>query len=279
MVTFTYLQLICLAWLLLLAWSVFIEPLWIELTVHEVSIPNLPPELEGLRVAFISDTHCGAWARRYHYDRAWHLLVPTEPDILLIGGDIVVNHARPNWSCDLRGLRDWNPPLGKFAVLGGHDRIFGPQRVQASLQALGITLLDNQSISFTRQGCTWWLTGLADNSDLPIETDATKALAGVPDGDTAIALVHSPDFVLAPEAARFSLVLSGHTHAGQVRLPWLGAILCVTELPRQHDHGLSLYKGIRLFVSRGLGCTVRLRLCCRPEVSLITLRGVSKDQQ
>ena len=280
--TFGVLQIIGCILLLLGAWAILIEPLWIEDHLCELEIPGLSPELDGLRLGFISDTHCGSWAPRAFFDRAWSRLRRHAPDILLIGGDIVVNHAKPGWQLVLEGLRGFDPPLGKYAVLGGHDRTYNAAAVTAAMEELGVTVLHNRSLSFTNPRGTWWLTGLADNSDIPIECSAVRALIGVPADAPAIAFVHSPDFVLTPEADRFSLVLSGHTHAGQVRLPWWGSILRVTALPRRYDHGFSRPRGINLFVSRGLGCTVRLRFFCRPEICLLTLRrapGASQNTE
>lgn len=268
-------EVIGIALILLLAWAILVEPLWIETHCQDLEIPDLPPELEGLRLALVSDTHCGAWSSRRFFDRAWQRLIPLQPDILLLGGDIVVNHARASWADDLAGLSDWHPPLGKYAVLGGHDRTYNPLEVGDSLRQLGIRVLCNESVHFERQGQGWWLTGLADNSDDPVLCNASLALLDVPTCEPALALVHSPDFVLDPDSQRFALILSGHTHAGQVRVPWLGAPLGATTISRAYDHGFTHPRGLNLFVTRGLGCTVRLRFCCRPEVCLLTLKRAS----
>ena len=270
--SFGNLEIIGIALIMLFAWAILVEPLWIEKRVLTLEIPNLPPELDGLRLAFVSDTHCGAWSKRRFFNRAWHWLSRHNPDILLLGGDVVVSHARSSWLDDLSGLSGWNPPLGKFAVLGGHDRTYNPLEVSDGLRQIGVTVLCNESVRFERQGKHWWLTGLADNSDYPMLCNAPLALQEVPAAEPALALVHSPDFALTPEAGRFSLILSGHTHAGQVRVPWLGAPQCVTALPRANDHGFTHPCGLNLFVTRGLGCTVRLRFCCRPEVCLLILK-------
>ncbi len=266
---------LCAATLFLGAWAILIEPVWIKVTRRTLELPQLPPELEGLRLGFISDTHCGAWSKRAFFDKAWKQLEREAADILLIGGDIVVNHASSSWLEELEGLSDYQPPLGKYAVLGGHDRHYGSIEVTRGLQSLGVNVLHNQSVPLQRQGVTWYVVGLGDNSDLPSQSNPRQAFADVPETAFAVTIAHSPDIVIHPEAKRFSLVLSGHTHAGQVRIPWLGAPLCVTELPRRHDRGFTHFQGIPLFVSQGLGCTVRLRFCCRPEICILTLKRQS----
>ena len=284
-------------------WAIIIEPWLIKVTRCEVKIPDLPPAWDGLRLGFIADTHSGGWAPRAFFERAWKILRLENPQALLIGGDIVVSHATPIWQEHLSGLQDLQPELGKFAVLGGHDRQYNPAEVSEGLTKMGVRVLHNDAIRLERQGQELFLVGLGDNSDLPHQSDLPAALAQVqganashmqganashmqgantspvPSAPCSILLAHSPDIALNPLAPRCALILSGHTHAGQVRIPYCGAILCVTDLPRRHDRGLSVVQGVPLFVTRGLGCTVRLRFCCPPEIAILTLKRPERPAQ
>lgn len=253
------------------AWAVMLEPSWLEVRRLRVPIPGLPKALEGLRVGFLSDLHAGMWAGKGHYRRAVAALAREEPDVVLVGGDVVGNRARPSWRSDLEVLAGLPAPLGRYAVLGGHDHRYGPEEVAARLEELDYRVLRNECLPLERHGQALWLVGLDDNSRLPLHDDFEGACRDLPQGAPALVLAHSPDAVLDARERGLSLVLSGHTHGGQVRLPFWGSVVRVTDLDTRYDRGLSRHGATWLYVSKGVGSTYRLRFLCRPDVTLLTL--------
>lgn len=250
------------------AWSLAVEPLWVQVRRQEIPLPGLPPGLEGLKIGFFSDLHAGMWADRDHYARAVDALARQEPDVVLLGGDVAGHRAKPNWHADLQVLDRLQAPLGRYAVLGGHDYRFDAERVVHRLEHLGWRVLRNEAVPL-HEGL--WLVGLDDNSRLPLRDDLDVATRDVPPGAATVVLAHSPDAVLDARPRGLGLVLSGHTHGGQVRLPFWGSLLRVTDLDNRYDQGLSRHGDTWLYVSRGVGSTWRLRFLCRPDVAVLTL--------
>jgi len=257
-------------------WAVAIEPLWLEKRELEVPFPGLPRALDGIRLGLLSDLHAGAWAPQEHYRRAVRILAGARVDVLLLAGDIAGHRAGQTWKEVLAPLAGLEPPLGRLAVLGGHDHRFDARAVAHHLERLGYTVLRNQAVPLRRGGQALWVVGLDDNSDLPGRDDFEEACREVPAGAPGLLLAHSPDAVMEASRRGLGLVLSGHTHGGQVRLPFWGSILRVTELPRHYDQGLSRHGDTHLFVSRGMASTYRLRFFCRPDVAVLTLRSAPR---
>lgn len=255
-----------------IAWATWVEPAWIQVRRCSVPIAKLPPNLAGLRLALISDTHAGGWAGSGYYRRAAKLIAAEEPDAILLAGDIVVSHASCHWLEQLQAFGELTAPLGKYAVSGGHDRSFNYAAVTTGLQQLGFVTLENQACPLTDTANGLWLIGLADNTKQPGLDNYPLASRQVPSAATKIVLVHSSDAIFSIDSSQIALLLCGHTHGGQVRVPFFGAPIRMTKLPRCHDQGLSRFQSTWIYVTRGLGSSVRLRFSCRPEISLITLQ-------
>jgi hypothetical protein len=170
-------------------------------------------------------------------------------------------------------LRELACPL-RFAVMGNHDSFLGPPLIRAGLATASIPLLFNQHVAIERNGQRLWVAGIAD----PISNVPNLGLAvpANPDGPVLL-LCHAPDYadnVLAhPRGSLVDLMLSGHSHGGQVRLPIIGALHRV-DGGRKYIHGLFRLGRMQLYVNRGIG-TVGLpfRLNCPPEITLFTLKN------
>lgn len=258
--------------LLSFIWATVIEPRWIYINRQSLKLKGLPVAFEGLRLAFISDIHSGGWAKADYYRQAAQLIAQEQPDLMVWGGDNVVSQAGPDWADQLSQLAKCQPELGSFVIAGGHDRQFGRKKVQEVCQHLGLTWLDNQAVLLERQGQSLALIGLADNSDRPFQHNVAKAFSGLQAELCKIVVCHSPDIVRELPAST-ALTLCGHTHGGQVRAPFWGAIVHVTSLPYRCEMGQSFFAGQQLFVTKGLGSSIRLRFLCRPEVCVLTLHG------
>jgi predicted MPP superfamily phosphohydrolase len=222
--------------------------------------------LDGLRIGQITDTHLGF--RYAGANLAWAVeqMRRAAPDLLAITGDLVhFSRQIPQLPVLLRGL---NAPLGCYAVPGNHDYWEGVNDIRDAIGILGIPMLLNEHRRLHWNGAELWLAGIDDYWDGAADID--KALQGVPTGAFTIMLAHEPD--TADEVARrgVALQLSGHTHGGHLRLPWLGPF----TRPRygvRYVMGEYQIGAMKLYVSRGLG-GAPLRLLCRPEATIFTLR-------
>lgn len=250
-----------------------IEPRWIKLTRPTVAIPDLPAEWNGLRIAHLTDLHHGRLIKLDFIEKAVGLANAESPDLAAITGDFLT--AGGDLSEGLaRVLAGLKAPLGVFAVLGNHDHWAGAGRVRQIVAAAGITLIDNRHVLLTRGGRPLVLAGVGDlwedTQDLP------GALAGAPDQAPRLLLCHNPDYADGmPPTPRVDLMLAGHTHGGQAKIP-LGPR---PRLPiRNPRYAAGLARGPRcpVYVSRGIGMVgVPVRFNCRPELPIITLRRAS----
>ena len=243
--------------LLLYAWGV--ERFWIEVTVHRVVLPLEAP----LRLLHLSDLHTSGRGRREA--RMLALAAQLHPDVIVITGDIVANGPPGLQAAEREGLRsvlsELHAPLGAFAVPGNWEHARGLRDPHPLFEGTPVRLLQNEGVEI-RAGL--WIVGLDDAwAGAPEE-----AFRGVPRGATAIALLHSP--APFPEIApRAALVLAGHSHGGQVRLPFLPPLWTP---PETNGYVAGWYEAgaARLYVNRGLGTSLLpLRFLCRPEMTVI----------
>jgi predicted MPP superfamily phosphohydrolase len=240
----------------------------IEVSEHRVGIAGLPREFDGLRIVHLTDVHHGLYFSAEAVFAAVELANALEPDLAVLTGDYVSysrNYAH-SAAALLGGLR---ARMGVFAVLGNHDFRVGADLVTRALRRHGIEVLRNRH---TVLGSTSGGLYLAGVDDLWHNTNLPRALRGVPRGRPVILLSHNPRIVAA--AAHFSvdLVLSGHTHGGQLRLPFLERRRLKTQQRRRFHTGWDEYGRTRIYVSRGIGTVlVPLRVACPPEMPLFTL--------
>ncbi|NIA21305.1 MAG: hypothetical protein GWP05_04910, partial [Anaerolineaceae bacterium] len=257
----------------------FIEPWWIDYSHVPVRLMNLPEAFDRLKIAHLTDLHyrpvsleeIADWV-----DRTNHL----QPDLVVLTGDYVTGR-RGNPSEVANLLKDLDAPLGVVACLGNHD--YGtayPRGVSGSarfatgsrkaLESAGIEVLVNEFTTRRRNGRTLHLAGLADLWSDDFDFDALAE----PPGRPLLVLAHNPDTLYALHqfaSPNFDLMLSGHTHGGQVRLPFYGPLM----LPIRHRYlaeGLFHHKHAQVYVSRGLGYLTPIRFRARPELGIIELR-------
>lgn len=247
-----------------------IEPNWIEVVRSVEYLPMLRPGAPDLTLVHLSDVHVGSIGHRER--RAIDIVNAVHPDIIVISGDLVRGHGRPR---DLESfLSSLHSRHGNFLVWGNHDygdRVpgtWGPDVVRRA----GFTLLRNASSVIRSPGGRIVVAGLDD----PItgHDNLKLAMARVSRQDACILVAHSPDIVRSLGNWDIDLVLAGHTHGGQVRLPLVGA-LWVPHGSLDHLEGwFDVNPGVRLHVSRGLGWSwFPVRFLCRPTIDVITLRS------
>lgn len=262
----------------------FVEPYDLEVVERELFFPGLPAALDGLRIAHLSDLHL----RRIDdvERRALDEVRRAAPDVICLTGDFVEEKK------DLQLLVPYLMELcrGKrsFAVLGNHDYGEGadPDGLKRELGRAGVRVLVNEAVEERLRGVRLRVAGVDDPHTGRADAAAALGAAGAAEEGAAahargegerpaftLLLAHSPDVLLDPASAGADLVLCGHTHGGQVRLPLVGPLFTNTRIGRQAAAGEAEIGGVRCYVSRGLGASgIRARLYCRPELALLTLR-------
>lgn len=247
-------------------WALLLEPLWLRLERVRVPLKTLPSHRGGLRIAFLSDLHCGPHVDPPHIRRAVRIAREAAPHLVLLGGDFVTGSATYADSC-AQELASLQVPLGVYACLGNHDYWTDPDAVTKALSRAGVRVLRNEGVEVA-EGL--WVAGLDDVWEG--RPSLEMALKGMPSGAATVLMVHEPDY--ADEVAadgRVMLMVSGHTHGGQVQLPFLGPPI-LPYLGQRYVAGLYALDDMALYVSRGVGViSPPVRLNCRPEVTLLTL--------
>jgi predicted MPP superfamily phosphohydrolase len=270
--------------LLLAVWGVAIEPRVLLDVEHEQAvIPGLAPAWEGAAVGVISDLQIGLWGdNAAMVRRAVGTLVEQDPAVALVLGDFVYGEGATTTIVDtavqaVRPLADAG--IQTFAVLGNHDYDAGAVALlRDRLADVGITELDNESVALDdRPGPALHLAGIGPA--LPGEARPHAALDGVPEGAPRVVMMHNPATFesLPPNTA--PLAVAGHTHGGQIRLPFLpewSLLRLVQSHPVHADGWIPDYgaAGNQLYVNRGIGMSViPMRVNCTPAVTVFRLVG------
>ena len=265
----------------LLAYAAAVEPYWIE-TIHlDLFAPRLPEAFEGYTIVQVSDLHTRQLGRRERLLQGLLAALPPA-DLIAVTGDMV--HTPAGIAPFLQIAEHFQARDGAYAIFGNSEHKNGvrPYALSQTLAEHGITPLMNRHVRLTRGDAEIILAGVDDPVNDKDRLD--EALAGVPGDLFSLLLMHSPDGIAEAVVRGVDVVLSGHTHGGQIRLPWVGAPYTHSVLGRRMSDGyysrrrLRRAIGIRpgrtqLYVTRGLGVSgLALRFLARPELTVITLR-------
>ncbi len=245
----------------------FVEPH--RLVVREVDFVLNDHPTKTIQGVLIADFHVGPYKGSDWVRRVVDKVNEQSPDIVLIPGDFVSNH--PSEVALLDPLRFLESQRGVYAVTGNHEYHAGAsEQVINFLRSVGIIVLENEH-HVLRDGEDELI--IAGISDLWFQADVGEALRDVAPYDNAVLISHNPDAVLYEGASVADLVVSGHTHGGQIRLPFLGAVPPLpTKLGRGYDKGSFNFEDLELFITSGLGETgPRSRLFNPPEIVVFTL--------
>jgi predicted MPP superfamily phosphohydrolase len=256
-----------------------VEPTWLELNRFEVPVAGLPAAFAGFRMAQLSDLHCGRHVTPAYLGEAVDMTLAQNPDVVVLTGDFVhrgykyVDHVA-------RTLGRLTAPHGVYAVLGNHDfsvrNALGFRRyrhlhraVAAALSARGIRVLHNEAVPLRRQEQVLHLIGVEDLWSRVC--DIERAFTGLCPSIPCVVLAHNPFTVEQLNGRRCDLMLSGHTHGGQVNWPGLGRPV-LSRRARRFAAGLYRYRNAHLYVNKGVGFGFRFRFGVRPEVAVLTLQ-------
>jgi predicted MPP superfamily phosphohydrolase len=257
----------------------------VDVVHREVVLSSLPAAFDGFRIAQLSDIHMDEYTEPFFLRQVIDRVNGLHPDAVALTGDFVSDGPCSKkfavgaaWQCAniLNELECRN----RYAVLGNHDHGVGAKQVSMALRANGIQVLVNDFLPIQRGGNRIWLAGIDDPlyGRPNVGRTVPASICGI-ENEPVILLCHAPDYVdyllTQPAGKAVSLVLSGHTHGGQVRLPLVGATI-LPELGHKYIEGWFRLEALQLYVNRGIG-TVGLpfRLGCPPEISLFTLRATS----
>ena len=251
-----------------------IEPGWVETVRVELTLPRLTPAFDGFRLAQISDIHLSEAMNGEQLAEACRMVLALQPDMVAISGDLIEerHNLRRALSDLLDGLRELTEQVQVVFVMGNHDYWTGAVSIREALKELKIVELRNDVLTLEREGQRLHAAGVDDAWEG--KARLRDVLKKLPDDGAAFLLAHEPDYAdVSARSGRFDLQISGHSHGGQVVLPWVGPPI-LPFYGRRYPSGLYHIGTMVQYTNRGLGTTSpHVRLNCRPEVTLFTLRA------
>jgi predicted MPP superfamily phosphohydrolase len=256
-----------------------VRPAWsrrpARVNVVRVSLPRLPGDLDGLRIAVVGDTHLG---KEIPAERVRDLLRPlssVRADLVVFVGDLAHQNAA-DMAAAAAILGEDAPRVPRYAVIGNHDRWTDQQAYIREMGRQGFRVLVDDAARVPVRGTTVWLAGVNDPYTAKSRPD--RALANIPADAFFVLLAHGPDILRDRRSRRADLILAGHTHGGQIRLPLIGPVSCSSWYGPRYASGLFTIGETKLFVTRGIGDgIVPVRVFCEPEVAVLELRRENND--
>ncbi len=247
----------------------FLEAKWTRVVRQTIVLPNLPPPFRGTTVALLADVHHGPFVPLAYIEHVVAMTNDLKPDIVALAGDYVDSddcYIAPA----IEQLGKLKSMMGRFAVRGNHDNRDFQRLSRAALADARMTDVNNKGAWIERGGARLRICGVGDLwTD---RQDLVAALGDATEDDAVLLLSHNPDFVETIRDRRVGLVLSGHTHGGQIILPAYGAPIVPSRYGQKYLQGLVQGPRCPVFVTRGAGTIgPPVRFLCRPEVVLITL--------
>lgn len=247
----------------LIAYGMFIEPRRLTVVRYREALHRHPSA--WIRIAFLSDLHAGGGYAPDWWERVALETQALAPDLIVLGGDFVVESA--DAVDDLAPLSRLHAPLGRFFVLGNHDYLDRPQDVRAAARRFGYEDLTHRTVRLKHEGREVDIRGLDDHWYGTIKPFSRPSPA-VP----FVLISHEPDALMDLRAGDADLVLSGHTHGGQIRFPLIGPLWVPTRLGRAFDHGRKTLHGVTGIISNGVGQTQgHPRLFSPPQIAVIEI--------
>ncbi|WP_168356429.1 metallophosphoesterase [Lysobacter enzymogenes] len=261
-----------------LAWGFLWEPRQLVERDYAFALPHWSRECEGLRLDVVADLHTGSPHNGLDkLDDIVARLIASDAPAVLMAGDYVILSVLGGTYISADRLAPHLKPLTArkpvYAVLGNHDWWKDGGKVRAALESAGVVVLEDQARKVELGRCRLWIVGIGDKWET--RHDIAGAFAGVSDDAPVVALTHNPD--LFPDIPpRASLTIAGHTHGGQVQLPWLGTPVVPAQM--RYAGGYLVEDGKSLFVSTGIGTSILpVRFGVPPEISRLRLRAAARE--
>jgi hypothetical protein len=241
-----------------------------EVTETAVSVKDLPERFEGFRIAQVSDVHHGRLVSIEEVRRVVGLANAARADLIALTGDYTTSRREYVEPC-AEALGELRAPEGVWAVLGNHDHNTDGPLTRQALRRRGVEVLTNQNTELRRGADALQLAGVDDWGWG--KADFARTMRGVDTARPSVLLSHEPMALDVPETRGVSLILSGHTHGGQVMLPFVGSPAAYVWKHLKYLRGTYESEGTQLYVSRGTGVIgVPVRLGARPEVAVLRLQ-------
>jgi len=252
------------------AYARLVEPYSYWISETDIFIRNLPERFENFRLTQLTDIHHSRILGIDEIRRVVALAQETKPDMFVLTGDYTTSYRRFIEPC-AEALASLNAPEGVWAVLGNHDHYTDPELTTRALQRRHIAVLNNAHTTLQRGPDALQLSGIDDWTWNAV--DWPGAFSGLKPDTSTILLSHQPTVLDLEQTQNVSLILSGHTHGGQVRLPFVGAPARFATNDLKYDRGLFRRGGTQLYVSSGTGVIgLPVRLGVRPEIAVIRLK-------
>lgn len=251
-----------------------VEPRWLQVVRTRLTLARMPPVFRGVKIAHFSDVHYEFHFGPGRLKSLVNRIMKEKPDLICFTGDMVNRKIGDSGEEMAAILGKLEAPLGKFAVLGNHDYYFNDKEVARVLEKGGFRVLRNEAVRIEKDGAVMVMAGVEDSSRG--RPNIKTALQGVGKDEFILLLAHTPDYAINTMVHPISLQMSGHSHGGQVRLPFHGPLVRVPGARRYPD---GLYQPpnndiFQLYTNRGVGVTgIPVRFWCRPELTIHTLMG------
>jgi predicted MPP superfamily phosphohydrolase len=245
------------------------ESLDLDLTERGLDVPRLPPALDGLSIMHISDLHFTGKVGKPFFEEAMRMSNALEPDLVAVTGDIVDKNRYIDWIPDTLGRL--KARYGVYYIFGNHELRVDWKRVHRVLGSCGLIYVGGRWLTVEVRGQPLLLAG----NELPWFKPAADPRTFPPRSEVPfrLMLAHSPDQIEWGRQCDGDLMLAGHTHGGQVRLPFLGPLFAPSNRGVQYASGLFHIPPTILNVSRGLSGEIPLRMNCPPEIIHLTLHA------
>lgn len=252
------------------AYARLVEPYNYRISQTDIFIPNLPESFQDYRIAHITDVHHSRIVGIDEIQRVVRLTNETKADLIVLTGDYTTSYRRYIEPC-AEALGRLDAPQGVWSVLGNHDHYTDPELTTRALKRHHLAVLNNASTVLQRGSESIQLVGIDDWSWGA--TDWARAFKGLDPNRVSILLSHQPSVLDFAESKGMSLILSGHTHGGQIDLPLLGPPARLASKDLKYVRGLFRSGTTQLYVSSGTGVIgLPVRLGVRPEISVLRLR-------
>ncbi len=252
--------------LLVFLYGGFVEPRLVRVTKYRLANTSTSESQKTLRIVFLSDLHAGMRKQAGFYKMVADRVAALNPDMVILGGDLV--NERTKDVEQIASILQLKSPLGVWFILGNHDFLDDPKELVKYVLKRGARNLTNQSLTFNvGDGRPLEIIGLDDSW----YGSPDMSLLERPRQGVRLLVTHEPDLLLDLPENCADMILLGHTHGGQIRLPGYGSVMVLPQsVPQSYDQGEKIWRNMRVIISRGLAETlVRARLGVRPEIVLL----------